>query len=243
MNCTVDWLVVSLAVSGMVRILAGPFIMGGGDQADEQPRRTVTLAAFDIDADEVTRADYARCVAAGACKQPGGDAAADTTSRLPVTGVSWHDADAYCRFVHKRLPTEAEWERAARGSDGRTYPWGDTLDCARANFGNYDGEGRCPHNPGHPVEVGSFTGGDAVDAAGHAIHDLAGNVWEWVADWYDARYYAHAPSTNPKGPRRGERRVVRGGACCSMFGLPRASNRNAFPPDYRDDDLGFRCAR
>jgi formylglycine-generating enzyme required for sulfatase activity len=239
MNCTVNWLVVSLAVSGMVRILAGPFIMGGGDQADEQPRRTVTLPAFDIDADEVTRADYARCVAAGACEPPVGQGAGDTRSRMPVTGVTWNDADAYCRFVHKRLPTEAEWERAARGRDGRIYPWGDVLDCARANFGNYDGEGRCPQNPGRPVEVGRFAAGDSVEG----VHDLAGNVWEWVADWYDPRYYAHAPAQNPKGPSHGERRVVRGGACCSMFGLPRASNRNAFPPDYRDDDLGFRCAR
>lgn len=235
MNCTVDWLVVSL-VSAMVRILAGPFVMGGGQEADEQPRRTVVLAAFDIDADEVTRADYARCVVAGACKPPAGASAGDARSRLPVTGVTWHDADAFCRWAGKRLPTEAEWERAARGTDGRTYPWGDAVDCTRANFGNYDGEGRCPHNPGRPVEVGTFS-------AGGAIHDLAGNVWEWVADWYDARYYAHAPSVNPKGPRHGQRRVVRGGACCSMFGLPRASNRNAFPPDYRDDDLGFRCAR
>ena len=209
--------------------------MGGGPEADEQPRRTVVVAPFSIDADEVTRADYARCVAAGACKPPVGEPARDTTSRLPVTGVTWHDAAAYCRFVHKRLPTEAEWERAARGPDGRTYPWGDAPECARANFGNFEGEGRCPKNPGHPVDVGSYGGGE--------LHDLAGNVWEWVADWYDARYYARAPSTNPPGPRHGERRVVRGGACCSMFGLPRASNRNAFPPDYRDDDLGFRCAR
>jgi formylglycine-generating enzyme required for sulfatase activity len=233
-NCTVDWLVVSL-VSAMVRILGGPFIMGGGPEADEQPRRTVVVSAFSIDADEVTRAEYARCVLAGACQAASGARAEDATSKLPVTGVSWIDADTYCRWAGKRLPSEAEWERAARGTDGRIYPWGDTLDCARGNFGNYDGEGRCPQNPGRPVAVGSYGGGE--------LHDLAGNVWEWVADWYDARYYRHAPSTNPRGPRHGERRVVRGGACCSMFGLPRAANRNAYAPDYRDDDLGFRCAR
>jgi formylglycine-generating enzyme required for sulfatase activity len=234
MNCTVDRLVVSL-VAVMVRILGGSFVMGGGPEADEQPRRTVVLAPFSIDADEVTRAEYAACVAAGACAAATAARADDATSTLPVTGVSWHDADTYCKWNNKRLPTEAEWERAARGTDGRIYPWGDAPDCARANFGNYDGEGRCPQNPGRPVAVGSYGGGE--------LHDLAGNVWEWVADWYDPRYYRHAPSTNPRGPRRGERRVVRGGACCSMFGLPRASNRNAFPPDYRDDDLGFRCAR
>jgi sulfatase modifying factor 1 len=236
MNCTVDRLVVSL-VAVMVRILGGSFVMGGGPEADEQPRRTVVLAPFSIDADEVTRAEYAACVSAGGCAAATGARARadDATSKLPVTGVTWRDADTYCRWVHKRLPTEAEWERAARGTDGRTYPWGETLDCARANFGNYDGEGRCPQNPGRPVAVGSYGGGE--------LHDFAGNVWEWVADWYDARYYQRAPSANPRGPARGERRVVRGGACCSMFGLPRASNRNAFPPDYRDDDLGFRCAR
>ena len=208
--------------------------MGGGDEPDERPRRTVVVATFSIDQDEVTRADYLRCVQAHACQPAAGARSDDAASRLPVTGVSWFDADAYCRFDGKRLPTEAEWERAARGTDGRIYPWGDAPDCARANFGNYDGEGRCPGNPGRPVAVGSYGG---------EIHDLAGNVWEWVADWYDPGYYRRAPATDPRGPRHGERRVVRGGACCSMFGLPRASNRNAFPPGYRDDDLGFRCAR
>lgn len=218
----------------MVAIPAGPFVMGGGDEPDEQPRRTVVLSAFAIDRDEVTRAEYFECVRAGACRAAADARPEDATSRLPVTHVSWLDADAYCRFAGKRLPTEAEWERAARGTDGRIYPWGDAPDCARANWGNYDGEGACPQNPGRPVEVGAYGG---------AIHDLAGNVWEWVADWYDADYYRRAPARDPRGPRRGERRVVRGGACCSMFGLPRASNRLAFPPSYRDDDLGFRCAR
>ena len=232
MNCTVKWLAISLFLD-LVRVPGGPFVMGGGDQADEQPRRTVVVSTFYIDRDEVTRADYARCVAAGACPPARGATAADAASRLPVTGVSWFDAARYCRFAGERLPTEAEWERAARGTDGRIYPWGDEPDCARANFGNYDGEGRCPKNPGRP---------EAVGARGGEIHDLAGNVWEWVADWYDPTYYRHAPATNPKGPAHGARRVVRGGACCSMFGLPRASNRLAFPPSYRDEDLGFRCA-
>jgi formylglycine-generating enzyme required for sulfatase activity len=232
-DSTVNWAAVSLFLT-MVRILGGSFVMGGGEEADEQPRHRVVLATYSIDRDEVTRAEYAQCVAARACAPAAGALADDATSRLPVTGVRWRDADAYCRFAGKRLPTEAEWERAARGRDGRVYPWGDEPDCARANFGNYDGEGRCPQNPGHPVDVGSYGG---------TIHDLAGNVWEWVHDWYDPRYYRRAPTTNPKGPATGQRRVVRGGACCSMFGLPRAGNRVAFPPDYRDDDLGFRCAR
>jgi formylglycine-generating enzyme required for sulfatase activity len=221
---------------GMVAVAGGPFIMGGGDEADEQPRHRVILSAFFLDRDEVTRAQYAACVRAGACRAPAIVGTDDARSSLPVTGVSWDDARRFCAYAQKRLPSEAEWERAARDRDGRVYPWGNQPECSRANFGNYDGEGRCPHNPGHPVAVGSFAPNDA-------IRDLAGNVWEWVADWYAPDYFRHAPAHNPKGPERGTRRLIKGGACCSMFLLPRASNRLAFPPDYRDDDLGFRCAR
>jgi formylglycine-generating enzyme required for sulfatase activity len=247
MNCTAKWAAGFLLLcaaagawaagdGGMVRIAGGPFIMGGGDEADERPRHTVFVSSFFIDRDEVTRAAFAACVAKGACRAPSIVGLDDARSSLPVTGVSWEDARQYCAFTGKRLPSEAEWERAARGTDGRVYPWGNQADCTRANFGNYDGEGRCPSNPGHPVAVGTF-------AREAAIHDLAGNVWEWVADWYAVDYFARSPARDPKGPARGARRVVKGGACCSMFLLPRASNRMSFPPDYRDDDLGFRCAR
>jgi formylglycine-generating enzyme required for sulfatase activity len=232
-NCTVNLLAISLFLQ-LVHIAAGSFVMGGGDELDERPRHIVRLSAFSIDVDEVTRADYDKCVRAGACQPRQGARSDDSGSRIAVTGVSWFDASAYCKFVGERLPSEAEWERAARGSDGKIYPWGNDVDCTKGNFGNFEGEGRCPRNPGKPVAVGSYGG---------AIHDLAGNVWEWVADWYDARYYARAPTRDPHGPRQGQRRVARGGACCSMFGLPRASKRLAFPPAYRDDDLGFRCAK
>jgi formylglycine-generating enzyme required for sulfatase activity/DNA invertase Pin-like site-specific DNA recombinase len=223
-----------LILLGMVQVPAGTFAMGGGDEEDERPKHRVFVSAFSIDRDEVTRAAYQKCVAAGACTRADGEGDDD----LPVTGVSFLDAASYCAWAGKRLPTEAEWEKAARGSDGRIYPWGDEPSCEQANFGNFQGEGRCPKNPGRPAKVGSYPG-----ASPFGVRDLAGNVWEWVADWYDAKYYRHSPSHDPRGPRSGERRVVRGGACCSMFDLPRAANRLAFPESYRDIDIGFRCAK
>lgn len=230
-------LAVLAAPAEQVAIPAGTFVMGDdAGEADERPAHRVRLSAYSIDRDEVTVARYRACVAAKRCAPPGGPQGGDDA---PASWVSHRDAAAYCAFAGGRLPTEAEWERAARGTDGRSFPWGAEPDCARANFGNYQGEGRCPNNPGVPVRVGSYPGGAAPSGA----RDLAGNVWEWVADLYDPRYYARSPAADPPGPLRGERRVVRGGACCSMFGLPRSANRLAFPPDYRDDDIGFRCAR
>ena len=210
-----------------VVVPAGPSKQGStkGDE-DERPERTVVVKAFAIDRTEVTRARYGACVAARRCKPvpPAAAGAADDDPELPVTGVSWADAQAYCRFAGGRLPTEIEWEKAARGADGREYPWGDDLDCARANWGNFDGEGPCAgKNPGHPVRVGSYPTG----ASAYGVLDLGGNVWEWVADKYD---------DDP------DRRVVRGGSCCSYFVGPRAGNRNAWAPEHRDADLGFRCA-
>ncbi len=209
-----------------VLVPAGPSKQGSTKgEEDERPERTVVVKAFAIDRTEVTRARYAACVAAHRCKgltAPTADADADPA--LPVTGVSWADAQAYCKFAGGRLPTEIEWEKAARGADGREYPWGDDLDCARANWGNFDGEGPCAgKNPGRPVRVGSYPTGASV----YGVLDLGGNVWEWVADKYD----------DDPG-----RRVVRGGSCCSYFVGPRAANRNAWAPEHRDADLGFRCA-
>jgi eukaryotic-like serine/threonine-protein kinase len=199
-------------------------------EEDERPSRTVTVKTFAIDRTEVTRGDYARCVTARRCKAVAaptdtGAAAADSQlPQLPVTGVDWNEAQAYCRFAGGRLPTEAEWEKAARGTDGREYPWGNEADCARGNWGNFEGEGPCAgKNPGRPVPVGQYANG----ASPYGVLDLGGNVWEWVADKYDE---------DPK------RRVVRGGSCCSFFVGPRAPNRNAWAPEHRDGDLGFRCA-
>jgi formylglycine-generating enzyme required for sulfatase activity len=237
-----------------VQIPAGPFIQGSiHGEEDERPARTSTLSAFSIDRTEVTLGDYTHCLVAHRCRPlPGGSDAADP--RLPVANVTWADAQAFCRYAGGRLPTEAEWEKAARGTDGREYPWGGDAQCARANWGNFDGEGPCAgRNPGHPVAVGQYPDG----ASPYGVLDLGGNVWEWVADRYDDEAASIAPAPQPRRDRRRgerpirgagraaalvERRLVKGGSCCSFFVGPRAANRNAWAPDHRDFDLGFRCA-
>jgi serine/threonine-protein kinase len=208
-----------------VLIPAGPFTRGSARGSDdERPVRVTTLPAFRIDRTEVTRGMYARCVAAHKCAPLSIDSM-DLSSEpeLPVTDVTWHEARAYCVFAGGRLPSENEWEKAARGSDGREFPWGNDVDCSRANWGNFENEGPCAgRTPGKPVVVGSYPRG----ASPFGVLDMAGNVWEWVADKYD---------------RDPSRRVVRGGSCCSYFVEPRAANRNAWDPNHRDGDLGFRC--
>lgn len=199
---------------------AGPFVQGSQDgDPDERPKRRVDLPAFALDRTEVTAGDYAACVRRRRCRPTPG--APQDDPRLPVVRVSWHDATAYCRFAGGRLPSDAEWEKAARGPDGRRFPWGAGARCDAANWGSWAGEGPCGgQNPGRPIAVGQRTAG----ASPYGILDLAGNVWEWVAD------------------ARGRLRSVRGGSCCSEMLEPRAANRVLFPSDYRDDDLGFRCA-
>jgi formylglycine-generating enzyme required for sulfatase activity len=207
-----------------VPVPAGAFLRGSNrGEEDERPARRQRLPAFRIDRTEVTRGMYARCVQARRCPPLEALPDPDPAPDLPVTGVTWAEARAYCAFAGGRLPTEAEWEKAARGTDGREFPWGNDADCTRANFGNYDGEGPCAGvNPGRPEPVGSRPSG----ASPFGALDMAGNVWEWVEDRHE---------DDPT------RRVVRGGSCCSYFVLPRAANRNAWHPDHRDGDLGFRC--
>lgn len=215
-------------VAATVRIPAGAFIQGSNDGAeDERPRRERKLAAFRIDRTEVTRAAYGKCVAAKRCAPVAavdGKPLEPQLAVLPVTNVSWAEASRYCQFVKGRLPSEAQWERAARGIEGRAFPWGNELSCTHANWGNFADEGPCAGvAPGHPVAVGSYPQG----ATSEGVLDLAGNVWEWVEDRYEADR---------------SRRVVKGGSCCSYFVEPRAANRNAWAPTHRDEDLGFRCA-
>ena len=230
------------AAQEMVRVEGGPAQIGSraGDP-DERPVHSVTLRPFLLDIQEVTQGLYRRCVARGGCTQPR-RYAGTVAPHLPVVGVTWHQARAYCRWAGRRLPTEAEWERAARGPRGRVYPWGDELDCKKANFGNYLGAGPCAAvNHGRVGPAGGRPAGKTPEG----IDDLGGNVWEWVEDDYTP--YPKARDGRPnrkkkrsKGPRL---KVLRGGSCCSYFALPRGANRLAYPAGYRDKDIGFRCAR
>jgi sulfatase modifying factor 1 len=235
----------------MVYVPAGAFIMGSdtGD-VDQGPQRSVYLDAFEIDRYEVTNAQYRRFLQA-----TGGEAPERWPERFehlvpgrdpdwhgtlyppgealyPVAGVNWQDAADYCAWVGKRLPTEAEWEKAARGSDGRLYPWGDAWDARRANTREAA--------VGYTQPVGTIPAG----ASPYGALDMAGNVWEWVADWYDKAYYGDAPERNPQGPPPGTgERILRGGAWDSRPHQARTPYRNAthcFSPNFR---AGFRCAR
>ena len=238
----------------MVDIPAGEFVRGdAAGEPDEQPQKRIFVPAFRLDKTEVTVAGYEYCVKQGRCRAVLAAAASAKAMNLPVTGVSWHEAAAYCRFVGKRLPTELEWEKAARGPTGRKFPWGDTFACQYGNFGNYGGDGRCADEgaPGHPVAVGSFPAGASV----YGALDLAGNVWEWVSDLYFVDSYKRSHSSAAEaepGPQNlagasavasvDPKRVLRGGGCCSIFGLPRGADRLGLPSQYRDSDIGFRCA-
>ncbi len=216
----------------MVLVPAGEFWMGSDDFPQEKPRHRVYLDAYSIDKYEVTNSLYKRFMEATGRKAP--DYWNDSTwngPTQPVVGVSWHDAEAYCRWAGKRLPTEAEWEKAARGTDGRRYPWGDQWDSSRANSGE--------SKIGKTVPVGSYPGG----VSPYGAHDLAGNVWEWVADWYDADYYKQSPVRNPTGPASGRDKVLRGGSWFKIPVMLRSAYRDHLWPDYWSKEFGFRCAR
>ncbi len=220
----------------MVVVPAGVFTMGSNEVEDEQPIHEVTLDTFYIDKFEVTTAHYRRFLEATKWPHPRHwdevDAAKD--GDRPVIGVSWSSAEAYCRWAGKRLPTEAEWEKAARGTDQRLYPWGnDDPTDVHGNFGKLRWKGYETLSP-----VGSYPAGHSP----YGALDMAGNVWEWVNDWYDPTYYARSPAKNPTGPDHGESRGVRGGAWNYDGLLARAADRNRDDPTTQIDTFGFRCA-
>jgi formylglycine-generating enzyme required for sulfatase activity len=218
----------------MVCVPAGEFLMGSAESdsvADdgEKPQHTVALDAFWIDKTEVTNAQYRKCIDAGACTKTGcWEEPKYGAPDQPVVCLTWDNASKYAAWAGGRLPTEAEWEKAARGSDGRLWPWGnEPPDCTRANFS------ACADRP---AAVGSYPAG----ASPYGALDMAGNVWEWVADWYRDGYYTSAPVSNPQGPDAGEDRVVRGGSCASNEGVVRCAYRYSETPNYWGVDGGFR---
>jgi formylglycine-generating enzyme required for sulfatase activity len=219
--------------SVMVYVPAGEFIMGSDEGGrGERPMHIVYLDAFWIDKTEVTNAQYRKCVEARACDTPVRTTYYDDADYVqhPVVYVSWNDADVYCRWAGKRLPTEAEWEKAARGTGGRTYPWGERINCDHAQYSKCDGR---------TVPVGSKPKG----ASPYGALDMAGNVWEWVADWYDPGYYSQSPGRNPPGPDSGEGRVLRGGSLHSNQRFAHCAYRVGGNPKYWYFYVGFRCVR
>jgi len=223
----------------MVTIPAGSFIRGTHNGGfDEQPQRTIFLDTFSIDRYEVTNHQYQQFVVATGHRKPGLPSRyAKSGGKVrgvnqPVVYVSWDDAAEYCRWNGKRLPTEAEWEKAMRGSDGRLWPWGNQEQPHGANWARVQ--------DGHDVSarVGTF----GADKSPYGVMDGAGNVIEWVADWYDETYYKNSPDQNPLGPEYGTYRVLRGGGYTTTGGDVRITSRSKMMPDFRDETIGFRCA-
>ncbi|MFQ5597535.1 MAG: formylglycine-generating enzyme family protein, partial [Nitrospiria bacterium] len=227
----------------MVLIPGGSFTMGGEDgDFDEQPKRVIYLDPFYIDKYEVTNESYTRFTKM-LKRSPAiipvfeDDVNLLKGDKQPVVGVTWIDAVAYCKWAGNRLPTEAEWEKAARGEDGMKWPWGETFDHKAVNGrGEEDGFK-------YSAPVGSFERGRSP----YGIYDMAGNVSEWVADWYDQFYYKDAPFKNPKGPKDpGIIKVLsyRGGSYHSTSHDLRASKRfGGAHPERGESTVGIRCAR
>jgi serine/threonine-protein kinase len=229
----------------MVYVPAGEFAMGSenGD-SDEKPVHSVYLDGYWIDKTEVTNGMYQKCVQSGGCMAPHGVSSYThdsyygnaTYENYPVIKVDWNQASAYCQWAGGRLPSEADWEKAARGPDGRTYPWGEGIDCGKANYRGKSGNDYCI---GDTTAVGS----DPLGASPYGALDMAGNVWEWVNDWYDKKYYANSPVKNPAGSSDGSLRVLRGGSWSDNVWNVRTAIRIYNGPSSWVDSIGFRCVR
>lgn len=224
--------------NSMTSVPAGEFVMGSEEGGfDEKPPRRVYVDAFEINRYEVTQFEYAEFVRATGHRSPLSRYLKNIESfndqNQPVVYVTWEDADAYCRWRGGRLPTEAEWEKAAKGSGVGAWPWGGE---SKPIFANFLGADDQIH---YTAVVGSFE----QDKSSYQIYDMAGNVREWVQDWYDEHYYRHAPNRNPKGPEQGDMKTLRGGSWNDSAVSGRTSARMKMFPDYRDTTVGFRCAR
>lgn len=241
----------------MVRIPAGTFLMGSDKKVDrnayqpEFPQRKVYLDAYEIDKFEVTTVQFLKFVLATNRKplidwQYDGGNFQETMANHPVMHVSWFDADAYCQWAGKRLPTSAEWEKAARGEDGRIYPWGnEPAGLSRSNFGRTGLSGPVRDRPERLLLYPPIISVDKYDngVSPYGVFQMAGNVAEWTADWYDPHYYKTAPDRNPKGPEKGTQRAFRGGGWIDSTPSVRPAQRNGTDPNTKMNWLGFRCAR
>lgn len=260
--------------SPMVLIPEGPFLRGspaGQGDPDEQPQRTIHLGAFYLDRYEVTNRQYQAFLKTTNhrvpehCCDPSYNLWKDTEIapallNHPVVNVDWFDAQSYCQWADKRLPTEAEWEKAAKGSEGRVFPWGNNWEPTRANGVSY-WAGRDFATPEEAkawwgdagAEISQTKGIQGIltmpvtaleqSATPTGLMHMAGNVWEWIADWYDPNYYATSPDRSPKGPETGEYKVLRGGAWLNHRHLLRTTARDGSRPTMRNHGTGFRCAR
>ncbi|MFH0765690.1 MAG: SUMF1/EgtB/PvdO family nonheme iron enzyme [Calditrichota bacterium] len=235
------------AIGRLVFVPAGEFRMGSrsetfGYETDESPLHTVSLGGYYMWAYEVTNheyADFLNSEAGGSnhwnyqmeiVRQEGGIfKAKNGLEDYPVRFVTWYDAKAFAEWRGGRLPTEAEWEKAARGSkDTRLFPWGDQIWTGYANFYNMDGK--------------TWEAGTALGISPYGCRDISGNVWEWTADWYNSNYYTNSPSENPPGPAVGEYKVVRGGSYLNTSETElRCAERESADPQFRFEEVGFRC--
>ena len=223
----------------MVYVSEGEFLMGSlkNDQdanSNEKKQRGVYLDAFWIDQTEVTYAQYAMCVSDGDCSAPTDekDYRKNDMSNHPVVFVSWYDASSYCAWAGRRLPTEAEWEKAARGIYASRFPWGEDISCDNTNYSDCrDFVSTAP--VGYYAETGSSI---------YGVYDMAGNVWEWTQDWYQDDFYSLAGDENPVNINsESGLRVLRGGSCNSYSDYLRSAHRDARKTDNSSEYIGIRC--
>jgi formylglycine-generating enzyme required for sulfatase activity len=254
----------SLTAPGVILVRGGAFLMGSDDAdiaaavtlcraqaedaslcqpdlfADEQPRHLVYVSAFRIDRTEVAQGDYQRCVQQGLCPPPRVGALDPRLAEAgqPVVGVTAVEAENFCRTLGGRLPTEAEWERAARGSGARRFPWGQQWNSRVVNHGSAGNQSELLDGYEFAAPVGAFADGRSA----YGLLNMAGNVWELTSDRYDPSYYAHSPAVDPGGAEQGEDAVIRGGSWRSPAVTQRVTQRASLKRIDSRADVGFRCA-